>query len=39
MIWMHILNGSTGFVMIVTLGFCVGDIDHVLESQTGFTFI
>ncbi|RHZ61408.1 hypothetical protein CDV55_106192 [Aspergillus turcosus] len=39
MIWTLILNGSTGFVMIVTLAFCVGDIDHVLESQTGFAFI
>lgn len=25
--------------MIVTLAFCIGDIDHVLESQTGFAFI
>jgi amino acid transporter len=39
MIWTLILNGSTGLVMIVTLAFCVGDIDHVLESQTGFAFI
>ncbi|KAF4292746.1 hypothetical protein LV165_008341 [Aspergillus fumigatus] len=39
MIWTLILNGSTGFVMIITLAFCVGDIDHVLESQTGFAFI
>ncbi|EAU36667.1 predicted protein [Aspergillus terreus NIH2624] len=39
MIWTLILNGSTGLVMIVTFAFCVGDIDHVLESQTGFAFI
>ncbi|KAF7178962.1 hypothetical protein CNMCM7691_007786 [Aspergillus felis] len=39
MIWTLILNGSTGFVMIVTLAFCVGDIDTVMESQTGFAFI
>ncbi|GIJ90310.1 hypothetical protein Asppvi_009264 [Aspergillus pseudoviridinutans] len=39
MIWTLILNGSTGFVMIVTLAFCVGDIDTVLKSQTGFAFI
>lgn len=25
--------------MIITLAFCVGDIDHVLESQTGFAFM
>ncbi|KAJ6083963.1 hypothetical protein N7486_010763 [Penicillium sp. IBT 16267x] len=39
MVWTLILNGSTGFVMIVTLAFCVGDIDKVLASETGFPFI
>lgn len=39
MIWTLILNGSTGFVMIVTLAFCVGNIDDVLTSETGFPFI
>ncbi|KAB8223994.1 amino acid/polyamine transporter I [Aspergillus novoparasiticus] len=39
MIWTLILNGATGFVMIVTYAFCVGNIDEVLESQTGFPFI
>lgn len=39
MVWTLILNGSTGLVMIVTYAFCVGNIDEVLESQTGFAFI
>ncbi|THC87848.1 hypothetical protein EYZ11_012707 [Aspergillus tanneri] len=39
MIWTLILNGSTGFIMIVTFAFCIGDIDKVMESQTGFAFI
>ncbi|UDD57211.1 hypothetical protein AFCA_004721 [Aspergillus flavus] len=39
MIWTLILNGATGFVMVVTYAFCVGNIDEVLESQTGFPFI
>ncbi|KAJ5959011.1 uncharacterized protein N7479_006161 [Penicillium vulpinum] len=39
MVWTLILNGSTGFVMIVTFAFCVGDIDKVLQSETGFPFI
>lgn len=39
MIWTLILNGSTGFVMIVTFAFCVGNIDDVLKSETGFPFI
>ncbi|KAJ9483605.1 hypothetical protein VN97_g9796 [Penicillium thymicola] len=39
MVWTLILNGSTGLVMIITFAFCVGDIDKVLESETGFPFI
>ncbi|KAJ5836202.1 Amino acid/polyamine transporter I [Penicillium robsamsonii] len=39
MLWTLILNGSTGFVMIVTFAFCVGDVDEVLGSETGFPFI
>ncbi|KAF7717715.1 Amino acid permease [Penicillium ucsense] len=39
MVWTLILNGSTGLVMIITMAFCVGDIDTVLSTQTGFAFI
>ncbi|OJZ90148.1 amino acid permease [Aspergillus piperis CBS 112811] len=39
MVWTLILNGATGFVMIVTFAFCVGDIDKVMASTTGFAFI
>lgn len=39
MVWTLILNGSTGLVMIITLAFCVGNIDNVLSSETGFPFI
>ncbi|KAE8154092.1 amino acid transporter [Aspergillus avenaceus] len=39
MIWTLILNGSTGFVMIITFAFCVGNIDEAMESHTGFPFI
>jgi amino acid transporter len=34
-----ILNGIVGFVMMLTLLFCLGDVDSVLESNTGFPFI
>ncbi|KUL86450.1 hypothetical protein ZTR_08132 [Talaromyces verruculosus] len=34
-----ILNGIVGFAMMLTLLFCLGDVDSVLESQTGFPFI
>lgn len=39
MVWTLILNGSTGFVMIVTYAFCLGNIDEVMNSTTGFAFI
>jgi choline transport protein len=34
-----ILNGLVGFVMMVTLLFCLGDVSSVLDSTTGFPFI
>ena len=35
-----ILNGSTGFIMVITYVFCVGDITEVLKNdKTGFPFI
>jgi choline transport protein len=39
MVWTLALNGITGLIMIVTYAFCVGDIDEILASQTGFPFI
>ncbi|KAH8701089.1 amino acid/polyamine transporter I [Talaromyces proteolyticus] len=39
MVWTLIINGVTGLVMIITYAFCVGDIDEVLASSTGFPFI
>lgn len=39
MIWTLIINGSTGLVMIITFAFCVGDIDEVMATKTGFEFI
>lgn len=34
-----LLNGVVGFVMMITLLFCLGDVDGVLDSDTGFPFI
>lgn len=39
MLWTLIINGSTGLVMIITFAFCVGDIDEVMQTKTGFEFI
>jgi amino acid transporter len=34
-----LINGTVGFVMMLTLLFCLGDVDSVLESATGYPFI
>lgn len=33
------LNGALGFVMLVTYLFCVGDLNEVLKTETGYPFI
>jgi choline transport protein len=39
MVWTLIINGVTGFIMVVTFAFCVGDAEEVLATSTGFPFI
>ncbi|KAL1963334.1 hypothetical protein VTN77DRAFT_8455 [Rasamsonia byssochlamydoides] len=34
-----LMNGIVGFVMMLTLLFCLGDVQSVLDSSTGFPFI
>ncbi|KAL8698787.1 MAG: hypothetical protein Q9201_006379 [Fulgogasparrea decipioides] len=34
-----IFNGALGFVMLVTLCFCVGNLEAVLDTKTGYPFI
>lgn len=34
-----LINGSVGFAMMVTILYCLGDIESVLNSQTEFPFI
>ncbi|KAJ8128327.1 hypothetical protein O1611_g5307 [Lasiodiplodia mahajangana] len=34
-----LLNGSTGWAMVLAVLFCLGDIDSVINSPTGFPFI
>ena len=34
-----IVNGLIGFVMMLTVLFCLGDVDTVLATNTGFPFI
>ncbi|KAL8698287.1 MAG: hypothetical protein Q9201_006657 [Fulgogasparrea decipioides] len=32
-------NGAMGFIMLVTLCFCISDLESVLETPTGYPFI
>jgi choline transport protein len=34
-----LINGAVGFAMMVTILYCLGDVDTVLKSATGFPFI
>lgn len=34
-----IINGMVGFAMMLTVLFCLGDVDTVLETATGYPFI
>ncbi|KAI0874238.1 amino acid/polyamine transporter I [Hypoxylon argillaceum] len=34
-----LLNGSTGWAMVLAVLFCLGDIESVINSPTGFPFI
>ncbi|KIY00582.1 uncharacterized protein Z520_03245 [Fonsecaea multimorphosa CBS 102226] len=33
------INGLVGFVMMLTVLFCLGDVDSVLDTDTGYPFI
>ena len=33
------LNGAVGFTMMITLLYCLGDVDTVLDTATGYPFI
>ncbi|KAL8629747.1 hypothetical protein Q9189_004541 [Teloschistes chrysophthalmus] len=39
MVWATFFNGLLGLTMIITLCFCIGDIDGVLNSSTGIPII
>jgi choline transport protein len=34
-----IINGLIGFAMMITTLYCLGDVDSVLETETGFPFL
>lgn len=34
-----VFNGTLGFVMLVTICFCLGSLEDVLSTPTGYPFI
>jgi hypothetical protein len=34
-----LINGAVGFIMMITILYCLGDIKSVLDTDTGFPFI
>lgn len=39
MMWTLILNGLTGFVMVVTFAFCIGDLDEAITPKYSYAYI
>lgn len=39
MIWSTVFNGALGWIMVITLCFCLGDLDAALATPTGYPFI
>ncbi|KAI4106121.1 MAG: hypothetical protein LQ339_003118 [Xanthoria mediterranea] len=37
--WSVYLNGTMGFIMAVTMCYCLGDVTEVLKTETGYPFI
>lgn len=39
MIWSTVFNGALGWMMVITFCFCLGDINDVLASSTGYPYM
>lgn len=39
MMWSVYLNGAIGFMMAITMCFCLGDLTEVVNTPTGYPFI
>lgn len=39
MIWSTAINGALGWIMLITFCFCLGDVEDVLSSPTGYPFM
>lgn len=39
MIWTLILNGTTGFIMVITFAFCIGDLEAAIAPSYTYAYI
>jgi len=39
MIWTLVLNGITGFIMVITFAFCIGDLDAAITPSYSYAYI
>jgi choline transport protein len=39
MMWTLILNGVTGFVMVITFAFCIGDLESAISPHYSYAYI
>lgn len=39
MIWTLVLNGITGFIMVITFAFCIGDLDAAISPSYSYAYI
>lgn len=39
MMWSYIINGSLGFIMLVTLLFSIPDVEAAIDDPTGYPFL
>lgn len=39
MMWTLILNGFTGFVMVITFAFCIGDLESAISPRYSYAYI
>ncbi|KAK5726509.1 hypothetical protein LTR17_012632 [Elasticomyces elasticus] len=39
LLWATVVNGAMAFVMLVTFCYCIGDLESVLSTPTGYPFI
>ena len=37
--WSVVLNGAMGFIMAITMCYCLGDLSEIIDTPTGYPFI